>query len=175
MWQKNIELALDAYRVALRAGALGSDPEPLVVAGAVDVKSRPYLAMLRDRARDLPVVFETDVTDERMVELLQSARALVFTAPNEDFGMVLLEAMACETPVIAPDRGGPQEIVVAGAGWLVPADARAVAHRMAAVRRVPPSAQEARTTRARALEFGWTRMVERVDTVMESVAAQRSP
>jgi glycosyltransferase involved in cell wall biosynthesis len=41
---------------------------------------------------------------------LQSARAFVFGAP-EDFGILLAEAQACGTPVLAYGRGGAREIV----------------------------------------------------------------
>ncbi len=41
-----------------------------------------------------------DVTNDAKIELYQHARALIFP-PEEDFGMVPVEAMLCGTPVIA--------------------------------------------------------------------------
>ena len=41
-----------------------------------------------------------DVTNDSKIELYQNARALIFP-PEEDFGMVPVEAMLCGTPVIA--------------------------------------------------------------------------
>ena len=42
---------------------------------------------------------------------------------HEQFGQVLVEAMACGVPVVAVDAHGPREIVDAGeTGWLVPPD-----------------------------------------------------
>jgi glycosyltransferase involved in cell wall biosynthesis len=41
------------------------------------------------------------------------ARAFVFAA-EEDFGIVIVEAMACGTPVIALNKGGTAESVING-------------------------------------------------------------
>lgn len=172
MWQKQIESAIDALGIV---GA-GTTCE-LVIAGAVDEKSRGYLEELRTRASGLPVRFEIDVSDDRLVELYQGARGVVFTAPNEDFGIVPLEAMACGQPVIAVDAGGPRETVLHGeTGWLVPAEASAIADRM---RRLLASSEEDRTAmrrraRAHAEQFDWDHLVARIDEVMARAALERS-
>ena len=44
-------------------------------------------------------------------DFLNAADLLVHASVNEQFGQVLVEAMACELPVIAVDRGGPAAIV----------------------------------------------------------------
>ncbi len=54
---------------------------------------------------------------------LQAADLLVHASAHEQFGQVLVEAMACELPVVAVDRGGPATIVDdPETGWLVPPD-----------------------------------------------------
>lgn len=172
MWQKQIELALDAYRrVVTAAREVARDPEELVVAGTVDEKSAPYLRALRERARDLPVRFVVDPTDDQLVALVQSARALVFTPPNEDFGMVVLEALACGTPVLAGAAGGPLEILTPDTGWLVTRDPTTFAAHMTAILRddVAPTMRTAATARARA--FGWDAFTRRIDDTMDEVAA----
>jgi glycosyltransferase involved in cell wall biosynthesis len=170
MWQKNIELAIEALR---RARDQGSQAE-LVVAGRVDAKSRGYLAELQTRAEGLPVRFEVDPTDEALLELYRTSRALLFTARNEDFGMVPLEAMACGTPVLAVDAGGPKETVVDGhTGWLLPDDAAVFADRMRFVELVEPEFMRV-AARRRAEQFVWEPFVERVDDVMEALATSNA-
>lgn len=59
-------------------------------------------------------------SQEVLVDYMQRAKAFVFAA-EEDFGIVIVEAQACGTPVIAFDKGGASETVVHGeTGWLFP-------------------------------------------------------
>src|SRR4051794_34890605 len=54
---------------------------------------------------------------------LNAADLVVLPSVREQFGQVLVEAMACGLPVMAADAHGPAEIVDAGrTGWLVPPD-----------------------------------------------------
>lgn len=169
MWQKNIELAVETVRLLAEGGSSIS----LVVAGAVDDKSQPYLAELRAAATGLPVEFRPDPTDDELADLYRNSTLLLFTARNEDFGMVPLEAMASGTPVVAVDRGGPRETVVQGVtGWLEPPEPRAFADRVRAALSGTELAGMRRPARARAEEFGWDPFVARIDDVMEQVAAR---
>jgi starch synthase len=70
-----------------------------------------------------------------LVQLLSHATAFVCPSQYEPFGLVNLEAMACEAAVVASDVGGIPEIVVDGeTGYLVPCDPAAVASDPAAAR-----------------------------------------
>jgi glycosyltransferase involved in cell wall biosynthesis len=50
---------------------------------------------------------------EALKLFMQKAKAFVFAA-EEDFGIILVEAMACGTPVIALNKGGAKESVIDG-------------------------------------------------------------
>ncbi|MDX6654071.1 MAG: glycogen synthase [Solirubrobacterales bacterium] len=67
-------------------------------------------------------------------DFLRASDVLVHASVHEQFGQVLVEAMACELPTIAVDRAGPAEIVDdPDTGWLVePDDAPALAAAMVA-------------------------------------------
>ena len=125
---KRPELALEAASLA---------EVPLTVAGApLDHEGEALLARLRERAErpDLAgrVRFEGTLADPRPA--LAGAGCLLHCADREPFGLALLEAMAAGVPVVAPDAGGPAEIVDPGCGAVYPpGDAAAAA---AAIRRV---------------------------------------
>ncbi|EMD69855.1 glycosyltransferase family 4 protein [Bipolaris sorokiniana ND90Pr] len=68
---------------------------------------------------DIAVVFLHSVPSTFKSTLLATARLLIYTPLHEHFGIVPLEAMLAETPVLAANEGGPTETVVSGqTGWL---------------------------------------------------------
>lgn len=56
------------------------------------------------------IKFLTNADDKLVKQVLSNAKALLFPG-EEDFGIVVLEAMACQTPVIAYRRGGATDTV----------------------------------------------------------------
>ena len=113
------------------------------------------------------------------------SNALVFACPSvyEPLGIVNLEAMGCEAPVVASDVGGIPEVVVDGeTGLLVHYDAEDTAAFEAdfarAINQVIADPQRARQMgqagRARAIaEFGWDRIAGRTVEVYEAAIAAR--
>ena len=60
------------------------------------------------------VEFLGSVSDEELARLYANAKATIFSALDEDFGMVPIESMAQGTPVIALYQGGVKETVIDG-------------------------------------------------------------
>ncbi len=78
-----------------------------------------------------------ELTNEEKCELLSSARAVLFPIDwDEPFGLVMTEAMACGTPVIATSRGSVPEVIEDGeTGFIVsvenyPTEAAEAIHRI---------------------------------------------
>ena len=82
-------------------------------------------------------------SDEELAALYRGARCLVFPSLYEGFGLPVLEAMACGTPVVT-SRGGATEEVAGGAAVLVdPLDPAAIAAGIDEARRAPRRARAA--------------------------------
>jgi starch synthase len=79
-------------------------------------------AVERARAQRPGVIWINEMVDQAVTRELYS-QAAVFVCPSiyEPFGIINLEAMACETAVVASAVGGIKEVVVDGeTGFLVP-------------------------------------------------------
>ncbi|HEX4720406.1 MAG TPA: glycosyltransferase, partial [Thermoleophilaceae bacterium] len=128
--------------LALEIAALAARELPdlrLRIAGApLDADGELLLQHLRARAArpDLAgrVEFAGPLPDP--AGALGDAGCLLHCSDREPFGLVLVEALASGTPVVAPAAGGPAEIVDATCGALYPPrDAAAAAHALVGVLR----------------------------------------
>jgi glycosyltransferase involved in cell wall biosynthesis len=81
---------------------------------------------MRRLAADLGITerveFAGGKTDEEVVRYMQDSAVLVLPSRRESLGMVLAEALACGTPVVATRAGGPEDIVTPDVGVLVPTE-----------------------------------------------------
>ncbi|KAJ9613134.1 Alpha-1,3-mannosyltransferase-like protein [Cladophialophora chaetospira] len=69
--------------------------------------------------RDIQILFLLSVPGSFKETLLDNAQLLLYTPSNEHFGIVPVEAMQHELPVLASNNGGPLETIVEGeTGWL---------------------------------------------------------
>ncbi len=115
---------------------------------------------------------------DALPDFLRAGDALVLASVREQFGLVLVEAMACGLPCVAVDAFGPAEIVDDGeTGWLVaPDDRDALADALSAV--VADAAERARrgaAAREVAVErYGWPTIAARVADVLAD-GASRNP
>ncbi len=126
-WVKGDDNALEAYRLArneipeLRFLAFGSLP--------------------RHEFRNLPadVEYVSNPGDQDLADLYGSCTAWLFASRLEGFGLPILEAMACRTPVIATRAGAAPELIERAGGWLVDVDdARAMADAIVEACRLSP-------------------------------------
>jgi glycosyltransferase involved in cell wall biosynthesis len=112
-----------AIRVARAAGL------PIRLGGTVDVGNPDYFERAVRPLLGPDAVYCGPVDDAEKGALLGSARALLFPIDwPEPFGLVMIEAMACGTPVVAWNRGSVPEIVEEGVtGFVVGSEEEAVA------------------------------------------------
>ncbi|HEY4254681.1 MAG TPA: glycosyltransferase [Roseomonas sp.] len=157
---KRVDLVVQAFRQLPQ--------HQLVVVG-----DGPDAATVRAAAAGAPnISFRGATPQAELVSLMQQARAFVFAA-EEDFGIAMVEAQACGTPVIAFGRGGARDIV-RPAGMAKPTGllfqeqtAAAIAAAIEAFAALSPAIAP-EDCRENALRFGR----ERFRAAMQAVAAE---
>jgi glycosyltransferase involved in cell wall biosynthesis len=171
MWTKNIELGIRAYKLFRQENPDLADFR-LVIAGIVDRKSESYLASLRELARDTAgIEFRIHPSDRELEELYESCYTVLFTAFNEDWGIVPIEGMSFGKPVISVDRGGPRESITHGVqGYLENPEPQAFADNLASLARDPERAREMGLAgHARSQFYTWTNFAGRIDDRLDEV------
>jgi glycosyltransferase involved in cell wall biosynthesis len=106
---------------------------PLKIAGKRrEAKEREYFEQYIQPHLGNGIEYLGEVTHGEKVELLQNARATLFPiAWEEPFGLVMIESMACGTPVLATRWGAvPEVIVEEGRGGIVVDDYREMPARL---------------------------------------------
>jgi glycosyltransferase involved in cell wall biosynthesis len=106
-----------AIEIAVRSGL------PLKIAAKIDKKDHDYWCEVVKPLVDAhahQVTFVGEIGEAQKAQFLGNALALLFPIDwPEPFGLVMIEAMACGTPVIAFRRGAVPEIVDEGASGLI--------------------------------------------------------
>ncbi|MCP2336626.1 glycosyltransferase family 4 protein [Actinomadura rupiterrae] len=103
--------------------------------------------------------------------LLRAASVLALPSEHEGFGMPIVEAMACGTPVLVSDRGALPEVAGGAARVLPELSADALARALAELLDDPSCASELRTLGlARAATFTWDLAARRHLAVFTSLA-----
>jgi glycosyltransferase involved in cell wall biosynthesis len=113
-----------AIKIAIRCGI------PLKIAAKVDRADQDYYDEVIRPLMDHPLVeYIGEIGDSEKSEFLGGALGLLLPIDwPEPFGLVMIEAMACGTPVIAYNRGSVPEIIDEGlTGFIVEDETSAVA------------------------------------------------
>lgn len=153
--------AADAIRVARAVG------KPLILAGPI--QDRGYFERDVQPFLDGTIRYVGSVGPEQRDSLMGGATALLHLIHfDEPFGLSVIEAMACGTPVVAYARGSMPELIVDGVSGFLVTDEHDAA---AAVRRVPTLVREA--VRTHAERFSAQRMVDAYLAVYRSILADR--
>ena len=112
-----------AIRIARAVGI------PLKIAAKVDrVDSEYFKAEIEPLLGGPDVEFIGEIDERRKVKFLGEARALLFPIDwPEPFGLVMIEAMACGTPVLAFKNGSVAEVIDEGlTGYIVETEEEAI-------------------------------------------------
>jgi alpha-1,6-mannosyltransferase len=153
-------------------GRLSREKSPhLAVATAVELHRRgvpvildvygegPHQDELKEIAEGAPVLFHGHVAGRaELARRVAPADVALSVCPGETFGLAVLEALACGTPVVTASTGGASELISHASGAWGEADASSLAD---AVLRVASRDEGVRraAARARAEQFPWSASV----------------
>jgi len=172
--QKGVTHLLDA------GGSIDAQAQLVLAAGAPDTEelareTESKVARLRDERGGI-VWIEKMLERSEVVQLLTHATVFVCPSVYEPLGIVNLEAMACETAVVASAVGGIPEVVEDGVTGLLapPADPEALATAVNELVADPERARQMGVAgRRRAVEqFSWRAVAERTAELYEQLVAR---
>jgi glycosyltransferase involved in cell wall biosynthesis len=168
---KNVERLIEAFHQTLpRLDA----QDRLVLTGSPE---GPRFGRIAEQVRALKleerVRFLGYIPPEQLVQLVNAAVAVVIPSLWEGFGLPVLEAMACGTPVITSSRGATLEIAGGAAVLIDPEDATRLSEAIVEVVSRPELANELRRRGLeRARGFSWLRTAQETVRVYCDLAGQ---
>ena len=144
----------------LAAHAARPSLPPLVLAG-------PHAVSADDR-----VMRTGYLTDVDLRSVVAGAAALVLPSRDEGFGLPVLEALACNVPVVCTDVAALREVAGGHAVHVPVGDVEALATAMVDVVETEPRTADQAARRTHAAEFTWRRTAEKTLTAYRRAAGQ---
>ena len=144
----------------------------LVVPGPATSHTASLKALVTELGLEEAVLFLGPITEDELQSLYEGAAVYVYPAPEEDFGMGVIESMAKGVPVVAWNQAGPTVTVAPGTGHLAePLDVNDYA---AGIIELLDSKTENQATGERAFEwarrFDWERHIDVMERAVLEVA-----
>lgn len=164
---KNFRGLLDGYARLHRR--LPASPR-LVVAGKRNPGLSDPARIVQEYGLDGAVLLPGYVPDAELPALYRGAEAFVFPSLHEGFGLPVVEAMACGTPVLSSDAGAIPEVVGDAALLVDPADPAAIEDGLAKIL-IDHALRGALIERGliRAKAFSWQKITEEICGIYEAI------
>lgn len=113
--QKRLE-----YAIFTLSYLLPKNPDiRLVITGSNTEYTRKLIGLAKELAIDRNIFFTGYIKEKELGYLYDRALLYLYTAPEEDFGMGIIEALSRGVPVVAWDSAGPSKIIQNGVSGLL--------------------------------------------------------
>ena len=171
--RKNLVTLIDAFADLIGSAAIDADVR-LVLAGKQGWLCEEILA--RAKAADVSgrVVLPGYVRSDDLSALLSGALAFVLPSWHEGFGLPILEAMSCDTPVICSRVASLPEVGGDAVLYFDPADVKGLSAALKRLCDEPALGDELVLRGRRRLEaFSWERCAQQVMDTLEAAGAER--
>ncbi|TMH56355.1 MAG: glycosyltransferase family 4 protein, partial [Betaproteobacteria bacterium] len=144
----------------------------LVVPGPATSHTASLQALVTELGLDDAVLFLGAISETELLTLYEGAAVYVYPAPEEDFGMGVIESMSKGVPVVAWNQAGPTVTVGPGTGNL--AEPLDVDDYAAGIAKLLDDRSENQATGQRAFEwarrFDWERHIDILERAVLEVA-----
>ncbi|MBC8594679.1 glycosyltransferase family 4 protein [Oscillospiraceae bacterium N12] len=168
--KKNTPRVLRAYSLYLKES---KRKRPLLIA---DLKEETIDAILKaEKLTDIKphLSFPGYIPNTDLAALYNGAFAFLYPSLRESFGIPMLEAMACGTPVIAGNTSAMPEIAGDGALLADPLDANDIAHKLLLLEEDLSYYQQLKEYGLqRVKQFSWRKSAEALLIIYQSIAAE---
>ena len=166
--QKRFDLAIRAVMEVRK-----SQPRTqLVIPGPPTSHTDSLKTLVRKLGLEDAVIFLGAITEDELQSLYEGAAVYVYPAPEEDFGMGVIESMSKGVPVVAWNQAGPTVTVARGTGYL--AEPLEVDDYAAGIAKLLASRSENQATGQRAFDwarrFDWERHIDILERAVLEVA-----
>jgi glycosyltransferase involved in cell wall biosynthesis len=170
-FKKGLDLLVPAFAEA--CGAV--DDLHLVIAGPDDGMGRRTETLVAAARVGDRVTILGMLDHARKLAAFRDAAMFVLPSYSENFGIAVVEAMACGLPVAISDKVNIwREVEEAGAGLVAPATVGAVAQQIIRLARDPDAAgMGARGRRLVEQRYAWDKIAQDLESVYRSLAATR--
>jgi glycosyltransferase involved in cell wall biosynthesis len=166
--RKNLAGLLDAYAL------LSSPRPPLYLAGGAGWRYMPIFEKVRRLGLERDVRFIGYVPEEDLPLWYNAARLFAYPSLYEGFGLPVLEAMACGTPVITSNAASIPEVAGEAAALVPPTDSLRLAEEIQRVLDDPALRTAMRTAGLdQSTRFSWRTMADRTVRSYEMAVTER--
>jgi glycosyltransferase involved in cell wall biosynthesis len=173
-YNKGVDVLLHAVAELRRQGRPGS---LTLVGGSYFRDTQRQESELRRLATALDlgdrVTFAGQLPQAEVARLMAESAVVVLPSRAESFGAVLVEALACGTPVVATRCGGPEDIVTSEVGRLIePGEPKLLAQAIDSVLSSPDEFPPERLREYALDRFDWDKIVDDLHALYAEVTAR---
>ncbi len=171
---KRQDMVVEAFRQFCKKHKDGK--YKLVLAGSVsdDPEHKAYLEKIKKMAYGLNVKIYPNISDSKLHSLYSTCTAVLFSAINEDYGFIPLEAMSSSKPIISVNEGGPKETILDGKTGFLVHSASSMAEKMGKIAEDPAAAEEMGRAGRKHVEanYTWESFFKKLDPMLRKVSKQ---
>jgi glycosyltransferase involved in cell wall biosynthesis len=165
--RKNLVRLLQAFAPLWHGGVV---PHKLVIVGPRGWKEQPVFRSIETLGLRDAVLLLGYVPHEILIALYNLAEALVFPSLYEGFGLPVVEAMACGTPVVTSRNGSLDEVSGEAAEFIEPTSVESIATALRYVLNDPHRQEELRQLGlAHAAKYTWESTAKQTQALYRQV------